>query len=88
MCLARRRVNFSPPISLNSELIIRSFDADLPIVCNDEDLDDAVPKPPSGVDPLTKMRCFVATIQLNQILAFALRTIVRPHLFPFYAFKS
>lgn len=64
-------------MSRDLELTFPSFDADLPITCNDEDLNDNVPNPPMGADPPTRMCCFVAAIRLNQILAFALRTIVR-----------
>ncbi|KAF9646991.1 hypothetical protein BDM02DRAFT_3188330 [Thelephora ganbajun] len=51
------------------------FDADLPLICNDEDLDYPVPNPPKELNPPTRMCCFAAAIELNQILAFALRTI-------------
>ena len=53
-----------------------SFDADLPLICDDEDLDDSGGDTPE-VNPPARMSCFVAAIKLNQILAFALRTIVR-----------
>ena len=76
MCLAGREVNLSPPLSYDSELTLSSFDADLPLICNDEDLDASGPDHPTDTKPPTRMSCFVAAIKLNQILAFALRTIV------------
>lgn len=60
------------------ELILYSFDADLPVICNDEGLNDGVPNFRTDASPPTRMHCFVAAIQLNQILGFALRTIVCP----------
>ena len=63
----------------NSELTLCSFDADLPLVCDDEDLGESDPDSPEANRP-TGVCCFVATIKLSQIFAFAIRTIVRERL--------
>ena len=57
-------------------LIFRSFDTDLPLIYDDEDLDEFDLKSPSQSDRPTQMSSFVCTIKLSQILAFALRTVV------------
>lgn len=54
-------------------LTLISFDADLPLLCDDEDLGESGLKSPAQSP--TQMCCFVAAIKLNQILAFALRTL-------------
>ena len=58
------------------ELTLRSFDADLPLVCDDEDLSDSGLDSPEANRP-TRVCCFAAAIKLSQIFAFAIRTIVR-----------
>ena len=58
------------------ELTLCSFDTDLPLTCNDEDLDESSLHSPVVNSP-TRMCCFVMAIKLNQILAYSLRTIVR-----------
>jgi hypothetical protein len=51
-----------------------SFDADLPLLCNDEDLGELGLKSPAKSP--TQMCSFIASIKLTQILAFSLRTLV------------
>ena len=51
-----------------------SFDTDLPLLCNDEDLGQSGLKSPPQFP--TQMCSFVAVIKLSHILAFALRTLV------------
>jgi len=51
-----------------------SFDADLPLQCDDKDLGEPGLKSPTKSP--TQMCGFIAAIKLNQILAFALRTLV------------
>lgn len=58
-----------------------SFDIDLPIECDDEywfhpDPAQAFKQPPGKP---SKLSFFVSLIKLNQILAFALRTVVSYH---------
>ena len=77
MCVAGRGVSCSPQLLCDRELTSNSFDADLPFACNDEDLDVFGPIHHTEANSPTRMGCFVAAIKLNQILAFALRTIVR-----------
>jgi len=67
--------NHLPLLLYYPELTLYSFDADLPIACDDEDLDDSGLDPPEVNRP-TRVCCFVAAIKLNQIFAFAIRTIV------------
>lgn len=57
-----------------------SFDLDLPVECDDQywthpDPDKAFKQP---VGKPSYMSYFISFLKLNQILAFALRTIVRP----------
>jgi len=59
---------------LDAEL--RSFDAELPLVCDDDDLEESGPKSPLQSDRPTQMSSFVCMIKLSQITAFALRTVV------------
>jgi hypothetical protein len=54
----------------------RSFDTDLPLICDDEDLDESGLKSPLHPDLPTQMSGFVCMIKLSQIIAFALRTVV------------
>ena len=56
-------------------LTFNSFDTDLPLLCNDEDLGESGLKSPPQAP--SHMCGFVAVIKLTQILAFALRTLVR-----------
>ncbi|KAF9643134.1 hypothetical protein BDM02DRAFT_3192157 [Thelephora ganbajun] len=51
------------------------FDTDLPLICDDKDLDESSLKSPSQADRPTQMCGFVRMIKLSQILAFALRTV-------------
>ena len=51
-----------------------SFDADLPLPCDDKDLGELGLESPAQSP--TQMCGFIAAIKLNQILAFALRTLV------------
>lgn len=53
-----------------------SFDTDLPLIYDDEELDEFDLKSPSELERPTQMSSFVCTIKLSQILAFALRTVV------------
>ena len=53
-----------------------SFDAEFPLVCNDEDLDESGLKRPLQQDRPANMSGFVCMIKLSQILAFTLRTVV------------
>ena len=59
--------------------LLNSFDVDLPVECDDEywENDDpslAFKQPPNTPSKISYFNCL---IRLNQILAFALRTIVR-----------
>ena len=58
---------------------VTSFDTDLPSNCDDEYLEHPDPemafKQPSGIP--SKMDYFISMIRLNQVLAFAQRTLVR-----------
>lgn len=74
MCLAGRRVRLICLVPPARCLMSVSFDADLPLLCNDEDLGESGLKSPAQSP--TQMCCFVAAVKLNQILAFALRTLV------------
>jgi hypothetical protein len=57
-------------------LSIYSFDADLPLICNDEELDESGLKLPLQQGRPTQISGFVCMIKLSQILAFTLRTLV------------
>lgn len=57
-------------------LSICSFDADLPLIRNDEELDESGLGPPLQQGPPTQISSFVCMIKLSQILAFTLRTVV------------
>lgn len=57
-------------------LSIRSFDADLPLICDDEDLDGSGLELPFQQGRPTQISNFFCMIKLSQILAFTLRTVV------------
>ncbi|KAF9646992.1 hypothetical protein BDM02DRAFT_2831037 [Thelephora ganbajun] len=65
--------SFSTLLGRSCALQDEDFDANLPLLCNDEDLEESGLKSPAQSP--THMCCFVAAIKLNQILAFALRTL-------------
>lgn len=67
----------SPSLSPVTQILnFRSFDTDLPLICDDEDLGEFGLKSPLQPDRPTEISSFVCMIKLSQILAFALRTVV------------
>lgn len=79
VCHSRRRVRFCQPVSMQCLLnFYYSFDLEMPIECDDEywvtsDPDMAFKQPAGKPSTVTFFNCL---LRLNQILAFALRTIV------------
>ena len=74
-CILQDEESALHPHYATRKLTFRSFDADLPLTCDDEELECDL-KLPLQPDRPTQMSSFVCTIRLSQILAFALRTVV------------
>lgn len=75
-CNLQSEESVTPSFANYRTLSTCSFDADLPLICSDEDLDESGLELPLQQGRPTRVSSFVCMIKLSQILAFTLRTVV------------